>query len=59
MNEAVRLRELAAQCRRIAATLHAERTAATLREMARAFEASAEDSERLPVMQGWARRRAG
>ncbi len=47
MDEAARLRELAAQCRQMAATLHARETAETLLEMARQFEASANDSESL------------
>ncbi len=47
MDEAARLRELAAQCRRMAATLHARETAETLLEMARQFEASADGSESL------------
>lgn len=41
MDEAARLRDLAAQCRQMAATLHARETAETLLEMARQFEASA------------------
>ena len=57
MREAARLRDLAAQCRRRAASLHAEATAATLREMARAFEANAEVTERLPLLKAIPRER--
>lgn len=59
MNEASRLRALADQCRRLAATLHAERTAATLREMAREFDASAAASERLPLLHAYPTRARG
>ncbi|HEV2866810.1 MAG TPA: hypothetical protein VGX37_09855 [Allosphingosinicella sp.] len=45
MEEAERLRQLAAQCRDMAASLHSRPTAETLLEMAHAFEASACDSE--------------
>ena len=58
MKEAARLRDLAAQCRRMAASLHAEHTAATLRDMARAFEANAEATERLPLLRAIPRPRA-
>ena len=50
MEEAARLRKLAAQCRQIAAGLSSEHTAQSLRDMAREFEASAEVSERLPLI---------
>ena len=53
MEEAARLRKLAAQCRRIAATLSTDCSAETLREMAREFEASADLSERLPLIKAW------
>ena len=59
MDEAANLRALAAKCRRLAATLHAERAAATLREMAREFDASAAASERLPLLHAYPRRVRG
>lgn len=49
MDEAARLRDLAAQCRQIAATLHARETAETLLDMAKEFDASAEASESLAL----------
>ena len=45
MDEAARLRDLAARCRHMAATLHARATAETLLDMARQFERSATASE--------------
>lgn len=59
MNEAARLRALAAMCRRLAATLHAERTAAVLRDMALEFDACAAASERLPLLRAYPRRARG
>ena len=50
MDEAARLRKMAAQCRRIAATISTRETADTLLDMAREFDASAEVSERLPLI---------
>ena len=50
MDEAARLRKLAAQCRKIASSLSTPQTAQTRREMAREFEAGADASERLPLI---------
>ena len=49
MEEAARLRTLAAQCRQIAATLSSTHTAETRRDMAREFEAAAA-TEKLPLI---------
>ena len=57
MDEAARLRKLAAECRRLASTLHTKRTAATLRDMAREFDASALFAERLPAIRAFPIRR--
>ncbi|HEX8640580.1 MAG TPA: hypothetical protein VF704_05430 [Allosphingosinicella sp.] len=51
MDEAQRLRQLATQCRNLAARLHARTTAETLLDMAGHFEASARTSEHLPAAQ--------
>lgn len=59
MEEAARLRQLAAQCRQIAATLSSDQTAVTLRDMAREFEASAAVTEKLPVIRARPARRRG
>ena len=59
MNAAANPRALAAKCRRLAATLHAEPAAATLREMARQFDASAAASKRLPLLRAYPKRARG
>ena len=50
MEEAARLRRLAAQCRQIAASLSSEHSAETLRAMACEFDASATVAEKLPLI---------
>ena len=59
MEEAARLRKLAAQCRQIAATLSSADTAETLRDMAREFEATATVTEKLPLIRARPVRRRG
>jgi uncharacterized protein YdgA (DUF945 family) len=53
MKEAERLRRLARQCRKIAASTHTRPTAETLRDMARQFEDSALFAERLPMLKAY------
>jgi len=59
MEEAARLRKLAAQCRQLAATRSNGGSAETLRDMAREFEASAAVSEKLPLIRARPIRRRG